>query len=347
MDREQLSELLRRFGLSEKEIDTYLTLLEQGEAKPSEIAPAADISKRHVYSVSEELESKGFVEVNSHVVPTTIKAHPPDEVIERLRDDIDALRPGLMELYTEPEPRSQQIEVIKSKATVLKRMASLIAEAESEIALSIPQTLFEDVAGELRAAVDRGVLVVLIVSDTDGDLSLEGHASVARTWEEVMPTILAVDSVQGVFAPTELLLHASSDRQGIVFVQEQLCPVIVGSFFGNYWPMTEEVFTAEPGSLPQTYTSFRHAALQATLHRRAGVNLRAEVTGRPTDGQTDGSTLSGEVLEVTQGLVKPTNNDFPIEHSMVLGTDDGPVSVGGKGAFVEDFEAETVRLDQS
>lgn len=346
MVEEGISELLSRFGLSDKEVDTYLTLLEHGEAKASEITADADISKRHVYSVSEELEQKGFVEVKSHSVPTTIRAYPPDEVIEELQEDIDAMGPQLMELYTEPEPSREQIEVVKSRATVLKRMQTLIKEAESEVALSIPETYLEKVADELRDAVERGVLVVLVVSNTDEEPSLDGCASVARQWAEVMPTILSVDSQRGVFAPTELLLHSNSDRQGIVFVQDQLGPVIVGSFFGNYWPMTDEVLTAEPVSLPATFTSFRHAVLQATLHKRAGVNLRAEVTGRKTDSPDDERILTGEILGVTQGLVKPTNNDFPVEHSILLDSDEGTVSIGGQGAFVEEFEADTIRLEQ-
>lgn len=346
MDEKTLPDLLRQFGLSDKEIDTYLTVLKHGEAKPSTIATEADISKRHVYSVSEQLESKGFVEVNSHVVPTTVRAHPPDEVIGRLQDDVEAMQSGLNELYREPEPSTEQISVVKSKATIIKRMQQLIREADSEITLSIPATHLDQVTDDLRAAIERDVLVVLIISDVEDDLSLNGFASVARTWEEVMPTILTVDSERGVFAPSELLLGSNSDRQGIVYVQEQLGPVIVGSFFGNYWPMTQEVMTPNPAPLPVTYTSFRHTVLQATLHRREGVDLRAEVTGRETGTTDPQTTISGVLIGVTQGLVKPTNNDFPVEHAILLDTGDETVSVGGPGAFVEDFEAHQVTLER-
>lgn len=346
MDEKTLPDLLRQFGLSDKEIDTYLTVLKHGEAKPSTIATEADISKRHVYSVSEQLESKGFVEVNSHVVPTTVRAHPPDEVIGRLQDDVEAMQSGLNELYREPEPSTEQISVVKSKATIIKRMQQLIREADSEITLSIPATHLDQVTDDLRAAIERDVLVVLIISDVEDDLSLNGFASVARTWEEVMPTILTVDSERGVFAPSELLLGSNSDRQGIVYVQEQLGPVIVGSFFGNYWPMTHEVTVTDPAVLPRTYTSFRHATLQAILHQRAGHEVQADVTGRWT-GSGDGRvTITGRIEEIRQGLVRPITNDFPVEHSFTIDTGDELVSVGGPGAFVEEFEAEQVRLEE-
>jgi len=95
------------------------------------------VSKRYVYSVSESLAERGFVEVNDHVVPTTIRANPPDEVINRLRSDVDAIRPGLEERFSRVERQTEQFEVIKSRVTVIKRIRSLLADADSEVTLSI------------------------------------------------------------------------------------------------------------------------------------------------------------------------------------------------------------------
>lgn len=340
-----LSDRLSRFGLSDKEIDTYLALLKHGEAKASVIAEEASVSKRYVYSVSEELETKGFVEVNSHVVPTTIRANPPEEVVETLQDDIEAMEPELSDLYAEPEPSREQIEVIKSRTTIVKRMRELLAAADEEIMLSIPESYLDEVGEELRAAVDRGVLVLLIVTDYGGGRSLQGLASVARTWPGRMPMILAVDLERGAFAPAEMLFRSDTDRQGIVFVQQPLVSVTVGSFFGNYWPVSEEQLLAEPVQLPATYSNFRHAALQATLHERAGTDLWASVTGHLTGEDREQVETRGEVLKVVQGLVKPTNNEAPVVHSILLDTNDDVVSVGGVGAFVEDVEAEQVTLE--
>jgi len=44
-------------------------------------------------------------------------------------------------------------------------------------------------------------------------------------------------------------------------------------------------------------------------------------------------------------MVKPTNNEFPVQHSLVVETDDETVTVGGQGAFVEDIEADLVRIE--
>ncbi len=356
MDDRTLSDLLSGFGLSEKEVDTYLALLAHGEAKASTIADAAGVSKRYVYSVSDSLAARGFVEVNDHAVPTTIRANPPEEVIEQLRSDVEAMRPGLEERFSRAEPDVEQFEVIKSRVTVLKRIHGLIEEAEEELTLSLPASLLDDFRAPLTDAVDRGVLVLLIRSDaeneptTEDDGSQEANnavgdvASVVRRWSEAMPTLLTVDSAVGVVAPAELLSRSGSDHQAIVFAQAQLAPVIVGSFFGNYWPAASEVHVTDPVPLPAEYENFRQAAFQAVLHRRAGTTLRATVGGRDT-ATDEPVNVTGEVREVHQSLIEPTNNEFPVQHSILIETDDGPLAVGGRGAFVEDVEADLVRLE--
>lgn len=349
MDDRTLSDLLRRFGLSEKEVDTYLSLLAHGEAKASTVADAAGVSKRYVYSVSESLAERGFVEVNDHVVPTTVRANPPDEVIDRLRSDVDAIRPGLEERFSRTERETEQFEVIKSRVTVIKRIRSLLADADSEVALSVTGKHLPEIREALTAAVDRGVLVLLIVSgddapdDVEGDL--DGVANVVRAWGEAMPTLLTVDSATGVVAPPALLRRSGTDRQAIRFAQEQLAPVIVGSFLGNYWPAATEVATAAPTVLPTEYTNFRHTVFQVTLRLRDGEAPRATVGGRWTAAD-EPVEISGRVVESKQGMVEPTTNEFPVEHSLVVESDDGErVSVGGRGAFVEDIEADLVRIE--
>ena len=349
MDDRTLSDLLRRFGLSDKEIDTYLTLLAHGEATASTVADAAGVSKRYVYSVSESLAERGFVEVNDHVVPTTIRANPPDEVINRLRSDVEAIRPGLTERFSRVERQPEQFEVIKSRVTVIKRIRSLVGGANKEVTLSITAKQLPEIRDSLVDAVDRGVLVLLVVSDvdtvpSDETFKLDGVASVVRTWSEAMPTLLTVDSEAGVVAPPELLRHSTTDRQAIGFTQEQLAPVIVGSFLGNYWPAATEVSTEEPATLPSEYTNFRHTVLQVTLQLRAGMTPRVTVGGRWTESD-EAAEVTGRVVEAKQGMVEPTNNEFPVEHSLVVETTDGAVTIGGQGAFVEDIEADLVRIE--
>lgn len=346
MDDATLSAQLTRLGLSEKEVDTYLTVLERGKATASEIADATGVSKRYVYSISESLEDRGFVAVDDHVVPTTIRAREPGQVIEGLTDELAAMEPALSERHSQIDRDRQQFDVVKSRTTMLKRIGSFVSEADHEITLSISSDQLPEIRDELRAAVDRGVLTMLLVNDASADglepQTFEGTATLVRAWDEVTPLTLTVDQQYGIVAPVEMAARSNTNRRAITFAQRDIAPVLTGSFFGNYWPMADEVYVARPRSLPAEYGSFRHAVLDATLSRREDRAIGVEAAVNPCQHDADRQSIAGTVTGTRQGLVKPTTNDVPIENALVVDTDDGEVSVGGPGALLEDFEANDV-----
>lgn len=344
MDDATLHAHLRRFGLSEKEVDTYLTLLEHGEATASTIADVAGVSKRYVYSVSETLADRGFVEVADHAVPTTIRALPPAQVVDELVRDAKAMAPALDARYTSTEPSTDLFDVVKSRVTVLKRVRSFIDDADEELTLSVPLDFVDEIDDALRAARDRGVLVVLLVSGTDElPAGVADLGSVVRVWTETMPLMLTVDRRVGVIAPVEMVASAHSDSQAIAFAQQHLGPVVVASFFGNYWPIAREAAVADPVELPVSYENFWHSIFQATLWHRADAELRATIEGRTTADNAY-VELDARVVDVTQGLVEPTNNSFPVEHSLTVDAGGESYTVGGYGAFLETIEADRITL---
>ncbi|WP_459191755.1 TrmB family transcriptional regulator [Halosimplex sp. J119] len=343
MDDATLSERLMRLGLSEKEVDTYLTVLEQGEVTASEISDATGVSKRYVYSISEALEERGFVDVDDHVVPTKIRARDPDEVIELLTEELSEMEPALSERHSNTERTLQQFDVVKSRRTMIKRIRSLIADAENEITLSISHEQLPEIEDELRAAVDRGVLAMVLVSDVPADAleaeAFAGIATLVRTWDQITPLTLTVDQQYAVVAPVDMMTRSNSDLRAISLAQRQIVPVLTGSFFGNYWPMAAEAYVDDPRPLPAEHGCFRHAVLDATLHLRDDrpVGVEAAVTScRDTENRT---SIEGTVIGTHQGLVEPATNDFPVENSLVVKTNNRRVTVGGPGAMLEDFEA--------
>ena len=347
MDDEELAGVLERFGLSEKETDTYLAILEQGEAKASQIADAADVSKRYVYSISEELEERGFVEVDDHAVPTVIRPVDPETVVDRLTESVDAIEPAIRSRYTTTDREGEQFEVIKSRQTVVKRIEGLLASAETEVTLSLPAEVLPRIRSTLEETVDRGVLVLLLLGGTEEEqdiASLAGTASTVRTWDALVPTMLTVDGYHGLLAPSQMLTSSTSDTRAIAISQEQLAPVFVGSFLANYWPTAEERYVTPPGDLPRTFEGFRNAVFQIALHRAADGRIEATVEGSPVGERDLPSTLTGEVVAVRQSLVRPVTSTLPIENAFELEVDGERYTVGGTGAFLEDFEAESVTV---
>lgn len=348
MDDETLRERLTALGLSEKEVATYLSVLESGGSKASEIAADTGVSKRYVYSLAEQLADRGLVTVEDHTVPTRVRPRPPEEVIESLAARLDEMEAALEARYDERDREETTFDVIKSRATVLSRLSETVAQASNEITLTLPERYVEEVRPELEAAVDRGVLVLLVVTDTpaegiDPD-AVAGAASVARTTTQPTPIMLTVDQSFGLVSPLDVVSRADSDQQAIGFVQPRLVPVIVGSFLGNYWQMAQELAAADPLPLPETFTNFRQAVHQATLHLRGDRPVQMTAPVRPVVAEDDPETISGTVVGTRQGLVRPETNSYPIEHSLVVETADGTVTVGGPGSFLEEYEADEVEL---
>ncbi|GAA0666375.1 TrmB family transcriptional regulator [Natronoarchaeum mannanilyticum] len=350
MDERGLADLLSQFGLSEKEIDTYLAILNRGEAKASEVANDADVSKRYVYSISEELEERGFVEVNDHSVPTMIKARPPSEVIERLNGTIETMEPELERRYTSTDDEIEQFEVIKSRPTVLKRIERLLESADEEVTLTLPASLLTRIQPTLRETLDRGVLVLLLLSGPEAENypieQLDGVASAVRVWHARAPLMLTVDRSLGLIAPNDMLTQSNSDSNAISLAQRQLVPVLIGSFLGNYWPVAEELHVERARELPLSTPDFRNAVLQVALHMQQGQDVVATVRGRPVATENGEETIEGEVVGVRQGLVKPATNSFPVENAFTIDTGNRRFTIGGEGAFVEDFEAFEVTLER-
>jgi sugar-specific transcriptional regulator TrmB len=349
MDESEIASRLRQFGFSEKEIDTYFTILGHGEAKAATIAENAGVSKRYVYSISETLEERGFVDVNDHIVPTMIRANPPDEVIAQLTGELKAMQPGLESRFNRTAQPTQQFEVIKSRVTVLKRIRQLLSGASEEVTLSVPGSLLSEFEDTLWTTIERGVLVLLLVSgEHTSDLSdrVADTASAVRVWGEFAPMLLTADRRQGLVAPNEMFVKSNTGKQAIVVDQEQLAPIFVGSFLGNYWPMAEEVYVTDPAPLPLTYEVFRHAVFQAELHNRNDQPLVAKVKARPVDSEDSYQDIEGRIVDIRQNLIQPVTSSLPVENAIFIETEDENerISIGGTGAFIENYEAREITL---
>lgn len=332
---------LRTFGLSDTEIDTYVALLEQGEATIGTVSEEADVSRRAVYDIAERLADRGLVRVNDHASPTTIRPRPPEEAIETLTERLTAITPALEERYNRTEPRTSEVQVVKSRQTALKRLERAIHDAESELFLAIPEHAYPEVRTQVAAARADGTFVLLLIGGVD-DGTAEQYADAAdavRCWDERLPFLYAVDNRASMIGEADLLRGTHTDAEAVTVTDESLSGSVHGLFLSGYWPAAEEVSVTDPDPLPRTYDWFREASTHAMLHRQAGRDLRAEVVA------ADGTRFSGSIRDVKQSLIEPSTNDFSLETSLIVETDDGAVSVGGVGAFVEEYRAERITLE--
>lgn len=342
LDDTSLREELSVFGLSDTEVNTYLTLLRHGEATTNTVADDADVTQRAVYNIAERLEQRGFVRVKDHASPTTIRALPPKEAIGDLSSRLESIMPALEERFNDTDTQVPEIQIVKSRETALKRLRTAIAASKSEALIAVPKHIYPEIESELRAAVDRGVLVFLLIGemgDHEADMSdFEGVADAVRHWDASLPFLYAVDNESAMIGDRDVLSSTPNDADAVTVSQRDLHGAVIGLFFSAYWPAGAELYVAEVDLLPKRFEWFRKAVFQAALYDQLGLDICADIE------VTNGVEISGQVTQVKQALVEPATNDYTLEMSLSLETENGIVSFGGPGAFIEDYKAKSVTL---
>ncbi|GAA0279082.1 TrmB family transcriptional regulator [Halobacterium noricense] len=346
MDADDVVDELTDFGLSEKEALAYVTILQNGSTRTRVVSEEADISKSYTYDIVEKLANRELIQIDDHVVPTQLRAVPPSEGIANLVGRLHTIESELESFFDSENYERQRFRIIKSRQTILTSLTDLIDDAESEIALSLPASALNKVEGSLRRAQERDVFCVLLVTEHDGEVPIDDDiADVIQTWSPPAPLTLVVDLSEGIAASERAVLNSNSDKYAIYHAEERIASILSDSFIANYWPMGEQIYVDDPSPLPKTYDSFRHVVFDATLHLRAGQELPVEIEARPTHTREPYETIRGTVVDTVQSLVRPYSEGFSGKLSMVVDTGNERLTVGGPGAFIEEYEANIVTLE--
>ncbi|MDS0295413.1 TrmB family transcriptional regulator sugar-binding domain-containing protein [Halogeometricum luteum] len=343
---EELRDKIRQFGLTEKETDTYLTILQNGPATVTEIAKAAEISKRHVYTVARKLEERHLVIVNDYFTPTTIEAAPPEEVYEQLKEQASDMY-RILETKYHGSNQLDDIKVLKSRSTVINRLEEMIHASEDQLALSLPAVVIPTLQDALRDAVARDVLVLLLVfedrtevgTDPLAGVSLDGLATLVRYRDSNQPVMLAADSKSAFVSSRGVITRPNSPVKAISIEQPYMETVVFTSLMNSLWVNSDEVSVTPPNELPHTYRNLRRAAIDATIYGERGAVITAEIEARACDHPDSVVNLVGEVEGVKQRLISPTTDPRPRQCCICLRTEEGTVTVGNHDAFFEDYRA--------
>lgn len=143
MERKEISETLKKFGLSDYESRTYTALVLKGPSKAGEICREADVPQSKIYETLTYLMDKQLIEMFDGR-PKEFKAVPPDIVLKGLMEDREAefktLKGVVSSIITTLKPVAQEemIEGIwtqkgeKSKE-VLDRLSGMLERCESYV----------------------------------------------------------------------------------------------------------------------------------------------------------------------------------------------------------------------
>lgn len=82
-----IQELFKKLGFSDKEVDIYLAIMQNGKVTPNDLAKVTKIKRTTVYSVVSELVNKGIVSQDYSQSKTYVVALPPEEIVNIIKTE--------------------------------------------------------------------------------------------------------------------------------------------------------------------------------------------------------------------------------------------------------------------
>lgn len=335
---EDLEEFADRFDFGEYETAAYLTIVEHGDLTATELAELTDIPQPRVYDTVRDLADHGFVELNESR-PMRVRAVDPREAFSGVQSSLDDLIAGLADRYTAPARQSEAVSLIKSRATILRYLAEVIETAEYELLVSLSPSLLERFEEELAAQKQAGVAIELLVAPAGEAPAPEDYdygavADEVRARRGITSPILAVADGRDSIYATKDAISGQNDRYGVVFNRSELGFLVSGFFNIVLWSTAREAIDA-PGDrpFPRRYATMRRCV--SDVQSLEG-QFYASIAGRDVETGTQ-QVIEGRIVEAT------FSEGREVATLRIL-TDEGPVTIGGQVASLEDIEAHEIRV---
>ena len=169
-------ELLQQIRLNKYEAEAYYTLVAEGPLTGYELGKRSPVPLSRSYEILERLVQKGLALVQPGE-PPRYRAERPERFLGQVRSTMTATLDTLTGSLTglAKQDTSGDFWVIRGRQPILARVQALIAEARTEICLSVPTNTVETFSsllaeGEARGCVTRvveepseqGILLLLI-----------------------------------------------------------------------------------------------------------------------------------------------------------------------------------------
>lgn len=161
-------EALKRFGLSTYEARVFVALQKLEAGSASEVAEIADVPRSQVYGATDELESRGLIDVQQGT-PTRYRPVGIEEARTRLYEELrttgDAAFSYLEGVRGERASEgtgSEAIWTVEGEENVAARCVSLVGEADADVLYATADSgALDPLVDAFHGALDRGVAVTV------------------------------------------------------------------------------------------------------------------------------------------------------------------------------------------
>lgn len=166
---------LKDLGLTEYEIYAYLTLVQHGELSAGAVSKQTSIPYSKVYSVLENLERKGWVELGSG----RPKLYYPRSPSEAMRAEITKQENKMRELETlivsELQPAYEKREIrekpeiwiIRGEENISAKIREILKKVDRELVVALPMVpkgVFTSLIPSLNVLMDRKVSILFLTT---------------------------------------------------------------------------------------------------------------------------------------------------------------------------------------
>jgi len=150
----EISEILVKTGLNNKEAAVYLALLELGTATVYPIATKAGIKRPTAYLILNQLQQKGMVSVVPRATKALYTAESPEKIIQDLlkkQELVKRFMPDMLALYNTKKEKPH-IQLFEGKEGVLEVYKKVFASPSADFFCTIGDVLgsFSELPKELK-----------------------------------------------------------------------------------------------------------------------------------------------------------------------------------------------------
>lgn len=140
----ETTSLLKKFGLSEKEIKVYLALLERGSSSVRKLSEVSGINRGTTYDILKSLQSSGLINFYHKGTKQTFMAEDPEVLLVALEEkekslldakkDIQTMLPSLKSLYNRAggKPVVKFYEGPKAMRVILEDVLSVTEKSKEK-----------------------------------------------------------------------------------------------------------------------------------------------------------------------------------------------------------------------
>jgi len=172
---ERVIKTLKELGLTDYEVYTYLALIQHGELSAGEISKRTSIPYSKIYSVLENLERKGWVEVGSGR-PKLYYPRAPSEALRaetmrqerRLKEQEELIVSELQPVYEGREIKERpEIWIIRGEENISARLREMLMNTKRELMVALPlahKGFLEPFLPALKSLMDKKTKILLLTT---------------------------------------------------------------------------------------------------------------------------------------------------------------------------------------